>query len=60
MLSADFLDAGKTTLLKQVMIQQGSRDMRLLVLQIEQGDESLDALSPNMVLHAYCRNNPTS
>lgn len=48
-----FLDAGKTTLLRNILAQQGSKCMRVLVLQFEQGEEALDPLSPNTVLHTF-------
>ncbi len=46
-----FLDAGKTTLLSHVLVQQGSKDMRILVLQFEQGEMELTNFAPDVVLH---------
>ena len=48
-----FLDAGKTTLLQYVLDQQGSRDMRILVLQFEQGETELNHLSSSVVLRTF-------
>ena len=48
-----FLDAGKTTLLRHVLAQQGSRDMRMLVLLFEQGEEELTRLPSGIVLRAF-------
>ena len=48
-----FLDAGKTTLLNHVLVQQGSKDMRILVLQFEQGEAEPTDLSPGVVLHTF-------
>ena len=48
-----FLDAGKTTLLSDILARHGSKDMRLLVLQFEQGEESLAPNHPNTVLRAF-------
>ena len=48
-----FLDAGKTTLLQRVLDQQGSRDMRILVLQFEQGEAQLNHLSSSVVLRTF-------
>jgi len=48
-----FLDAGKTTLLNHVLVQQGSKDMRILVLQFEQGEAEPTNLSPGVVLHTF-------
>ncbi|MDD4312788.1 MAG: GTP-binding protein, partial [Eubacteriales bacterium] len=48
-----FVDAGKTTLLNHILAQQGSKDMRLLVLQFEQGEVEPTNLSPGVVLRAF-------
>ncbi|HAX40170.1 MAG TPA: permease [Clostridiales bacterium] len=48
-----FLDAGKTTLLGDILAQQGSKNMRILALQFEQGDEPLLPLNSDVVVHAF-------
>ena len=48
-----FLDAGKTTVLNHVLAQRGSKDMRILVLQFEQGETELVHLSSSVVLHTF-------
>ncbi|MEZ4628121.1 MAG: GTP-binding protein [Eubacteriales bacterium] len=47
-----FLDAGKTTVLNHALAQQGSKDMRILVLQFEQGEGELANLL-DVVLRAF-------
>ena len=48
-----FLDAGKTTLLNHVLAQQGSKGMRILVLQFEKGEAEPANLSPGVVLRSF-------
>ena len=48
-----FLDAGKTTLLSEILTQQGSKGMRLLVLQFEQGEVSLECERSSLILRKW-------
>ena len=52
-IATGFLDAGKTTLVNDILAQQGSRDMHILVLQFEQGEEELVLPHANIVARSF-------